>query len=241
MKHRNISADSLAHEFRLLRNRIESATVAPALVFVTSATDEDGTGFAAQGIAASLSRTHQRTVLITTDATLAPPSSGEMVGGLRRRASDRVDSAQLAASSSSGFSVVCLSPERVSTISRTRVAEMVQELRASNDYVVVDGGNLAENGLGLLLVSSADIAVVAFRAGRSEQPADRLMMDALERAESKVIGVVMTDQESLEHFAQSKASAENPADVAVERELVERKPAMLRRLEVVLNRLVRSS
>jgi hypothetical protein len=236
MSHRNLLADSLGREFRLLRNRIEAQIHAPALVFVTSATDEDGSGFAAHGIASSLSRTHQRTVLVTTDPTFVPPVKAEPDGVRGRRASDKVTIGDRPPNSGE-FSVVCLSPERVATISRTRVAEMVQELRASNDYVVVDAGNLAKNGLGLLLAGSADVAIVAFRAGRMEQQADRLMLDALERAESKVIGVVMTDQEAIDHFGQRDAE---PA-VATAMPTEPKRAAVLKRIELALSRLVRST
>jgi Mrp family chromosome partitioning ATPase len=206
------------------------------LIFVTSATDSDGTGFAAHGIASSLSRTHQRTVLVTSDASLAPPpTEGEAAGTTpRRRASDRVEMGERT-QNGGGFSVVCLSAERVATISRSRVGEMVQELRSANDYVVVDAGNLAKNGLGLLLVASADVSIVAFRAGRAEEPEDRLMLDALERAECKVIGVVMTDQEAIDHFA----NRNEPAP-AVEVLPEPKRVPVLKQIEIALNRLVRS-
>jgi Mrp family chromosome partitioning ATPase len=242
MKHRSISSESLAHEFRLLRNRIETGIQSPALVFVTSATDDDGTGFAAHGIASSLSRTHQRTVLVTTNPLLSPPApAGETPGTLRRRASDRVESSQRA-TTAGGISVVCISAERVATISRSRVAEMVEELRGSNDYVVVDAGNLPSNGLGLLLLGTADVAIIAFRAGRAEQPADKLMLDALERAESKVVGVVMTDRESIDHFNEINNPTEATPEHTLEAPQTERNPAVLlrRRLELVVSRLVRS-
>jgi Mrp family chromosome partitioning ATPase len=67
MKHR-IVPDSLSREFRLLRNRIESEIQGPAVLLVTSASDGDGASLTAYGIAESLSRTHQRTALVTTAA-----------------------------------------------------------------------------------------------------------------------------------------------------------------------------
>jgi Mrp family chromosome partitioning ATPase len=250
MKRHTLHADSLVHEFRLLRNRIEAEVHAPALLFVTSGSDSDGAGFAAYGIAESLSRTHQRTVLVTSDPTLAPPAQDGTAEPLRRRASDRVGAPDVPPAQG-GFSVVCLSAERVATISRSRVAEMVQELRSSNDYVVIDAGNIAKNGLGLLLVGSADAAIVAFRSGRAQQEGDQFLLDTLERAESKTIGVVMTDQDAIDHFLQrdeSGAGLESPVGVS---EAAKPKPAvgvlqqvgsapakLAKRLELALSRLV---
>ena len=57
MKHR-IATDSMAREFRLLRNRIEAEIHAPAVLLVTSATERDGAGLTAYGLAESLSKTH---------------------------------------------------------------------------------------------------------------------------------------------------------------------------------------
>ena len=233
-----IHADPISHEFRLLRNKIEAAIHAPALIFVTSATDEDGTGFASHGLAESLSRTHQRTVVITSDPTLAPPAP---VGSepQKRRATDinGAPKLRLGVQTGAGFSVVCLSAERINTISRTRVAEMVQELRTANDYVIVDAGNLAKNGLGLLLIGQADVAIVAFRAGRAQSEADRLMMDALEQNESKVLGVVMTDQTSIDTFG---ARAGAPLLASENVEPAPRRAGVIRHIEG-LTRMVRQN
>ena len=68
---------------------------------------------------------------------------------------------------------------KVATISRSNVADLVADLRSRHDYVVIDAGNLPQNSFGLLLIGSADVALVAFRAGRSQQIADRAMLDAL--------------------------------------------------------------
>jgi Mrp family chromosome partitioning ATPase len=255
MKRHNLHVDSLVHEFRLLRNRIEAEVQPPALIFITSGSDSDGAGFAAHGIAESLSRTHQRTVLVTSDPALARPAQSGPAEPLRRRASDRVDAPE-GPRVGGVFSVVCLSTERVATISRTRVAEMVQELRSSNDYVVVDAGNLAKNGLGLLLVGSADAVILAFRSGRAQQEGDQFLLDTLERAESKTIGVIMTDQDAIDHFLrrdESGAGLESPAENAAagHNEAPKPKPAtgvlqqvssapakLAKRLELALSRLV---
>jgi len=250
MKRHTLHADSFVHEFRLLRNRIEAEVHAPALLFVTSGSDGDGAGFAAHGIAESLSRTHQRTVLVTSDSTLAPPTPAGPAEPLRRRASDRVGAPD-APPTGAGFSVVCLSPERVATISRSRVAEMVKELRSSNDYVVIDAGNIAKNGLGLLLVGSADAAIVAFRSGRAQQEGDQFLLDTLERAESKTIGVIMTDQDAIDHFLQQDESGARLESVVGADEATKPKPAagvlqqvssapakLAKRLELALSRLV---
>jgi Mrp family chromosome partitioning ATPase len=201
-----ITLDSMVHEFRLLRNRIESEIHAPALVFVTSATDDDGAGLTAYGLAESLSKTNQRIVLVTTDPTITSgPSADDPTAPpvFRRRASDRLESGSRPsrAHGDGRFEVISVSPERLTTISRSNVAEMFQDLRSRHDYVVIDAGNLPKNSFALLLVGLADVALVAFRSGRAQQPADRTMLDTLERAETKILGAVMTDTAAIEHFA----------------------------------------
>jgi Mrp family chromosome partitioning ATPase len=236
MKRTILPVDSLARGFRLLRNRIEAEIQSPALLFVTSATAGDGAGFAAHGLAESLSRTHQRTVLITSNPALAKDpelSPGER----RRRASDRLDAGGAAAQSGS-FSVVCISPERVATISRKRIGEMVLELRKNNDYVVVDAGDLSQNGLGLLLVGSADVTIIAFRSARAQQEADRLMLDTLERAECKILGVIMTDKRTLETFKGVDDRGVPTSEPAAE---ITKRVPVLKRLEFALSRLVKSN
>jgi Mrp family chromosome partitioning ATPase len=179
---RRTTTEGMTREFRYLRTRIESEVESPALVFVTSATERDGAGHTAFGLAESLSRSYQRTALITTDSTLrATGGEGESGDGT--------------------FSLVCISPERLTTMSRNSTAALVKRLRAENDYVVIDGGNLPGNGFALLLLPAADAVLVTFRSGRAQQPADRAMLDTLERSEAKMLGVVMTDAGALEEYA----------------------------------------
>jgi hypothetical protein len=107
-----------------------------------------------------------------------------------------------------GLTVVAISQERLATISRSSVAEMVADLRAKHDYVVIDGGDLPNNSFALLLVASVDAVLVSFLAGRQETPSDRIMLDTLERSEAKMLGVTMTDQNTINHFAQHDSEHE---------------------------------
>jgi Mrp family chromosome partitioning ATPase len=196
---RHVATDSLAREFRLLRNRIEAEIHSPAALLVTSATDRDGAALTAYGLAESLSRTHQRTALLTTSTSTVQPDWPVGVPAQRRRATDRLDaSGDLKVEG--GFSIISVSPERLATISRSSIAELVLELRAKHDYVVIDGGGLPENTFGLLLLPSADAVLVAFLAGRQQTSADRAMLDTLEKAERKILGVVMNDQATINRF-----------------------------------------
>lgn len=198
---RRLSTDSMARDFRSLRNRIESEIQAPALVFVTSATERDGASFTARGLAESLGKTHQRAVLMTTDGTVATPveSLSEHQSSWGRRAGDRLEPRRQA-ELGGGFSVVTIAAERAATMSRSAVAALVQRLRSEYDYVVVDAADLPKNSFNLLLLSSADATLITFRSGRSQQPADRAMLDILERAEAKVLGVVMTEESEVDTF-----------------------------------------
>ncbi len=207
MKHR-IALDSLSREFRLLRNRIEAEIHAPAVILVTSATERDGTGLAAYGLAESMSRAHQRAALVTTAAPSIAAQEWALPTqpALRRRASDRLEAGT--AAMPGGLTVVAISQERLATISRSSVAEMVADLRAKHDYVVIDGGDLPNNSFALLLVASVDAVLVSFLAGRQETPSDRIMLDTLERSEAKMLGVTMTDQSTINHFAQHDSEHE---------------------------------
>ena len=210
-----IATDSLSRTFRLLRNRVEAEIHAPAVILVTSATERDGAGLTAYGLAESLSHTHQRTALVTSaaPAKALPELTSPHAAAPRRRASDRLGSE---GSISGGMSIVTISQERLATISRSNATSLVEELRAQHDYVVVDGGDLSNNSFALLLIAAADAVLVSFLAGRQQAPADRDMLDRLERAESKVLGVVMTDQETIDHFEDREARPEAKA-IAVER------------------------
>jgi Mrp family chromosome partitioning ATPase len=231
-----IHTDSFTHQFRLLRNRIEAEVATPSVLLVTSATERDGAGVTAYGLAESLSKTHQRTALVTitapatSSAQLLSPGPPEQ----RRRASDRLDASEGALEKpKSGLSVVSISHERLATISRASVASLVQELRNVHDYVVIDGGDLPNNSFALLLVASVDAVLVTFLAGRQQVAQDREMLDTFERAEAKVLGVVMTDQESIDHFAQRDVSSENHK-IPVARKTSH---PLVHRLEVALQRM----
>jgi Mrp family chromosome partitioning ATPase len=242
MKHR-LAKDSLAREFRLLRNRIEAEVHAPAVLLVTSATDRDGAALTAYGLAESLSKTHQRTALLTSSATPAQTewASGGPAPRQQRRASDRLEAGNIKLDSG-GFSIVSVSHERLATISRASIAELVSELRAEHDYVVIDGGSLPENTFGLLLLPSADATLVAFLAGRPQLPADRTMLDTLEKAETKILGVVMNDQATIDQFIEQvpkrEPGIEREADVPPK---VATPSALARHLEVALQRIGKSS
>jgi cellulose biosynthesis protein BcsQ len=96
----------------------------------------------------------------------------------------------------------------VATIARSNVDDMLAELRTQYDYIVIDGGDLPNNGFGLLFVTAADGVLLSFRTGRKQLVADRLMLETLERSEAKVIGAVMNDQASIDRFNDDDASVQ---------------------------------
>lgn len=181
MKNR-YSSDSVARDFRVLRTRIEAEVSPPAILLVTSATERDGTALTAFGLAESLSGS-QRAVVVTSDVS-HPSKKGD-----------------------GPFAVMSLAPERLAMMSRARVASLLEGLGKEYDYTVVDAGDLTKNGFGLLVLASADGALVAFRAGRSEVPADRTMIDMLDRSNVRLLGAVMTEETAIGQFAQRDEAA----------------------------------
>lgn len=230
-----IHTDSMAREFRLLRNRIEAEIRSPAVLLVTSATDRDGAALTAFGLAESMSKTHQRTALITTAPAITQPVQVTEQPTLHRRASDRLDGQN---AKSGGLSIVCISHERLTTISRANVAALIAELRAEHDFVVIDGGDLPNNSFALLLVALTDAVLVTFLAGRQQSPQDRVMLDTLERSETKMLGIVMTDQVAIDHFSRSDAPPEQPQPIPVKKPVPN---AIFQRLEFALQRIGKQS
>jgi Mrp family chromosome partitioning ATPase len=246
MKHR-ITTDSHAQEFRMLRNRIEAEIQAPAVLLVTSATDRDGAGLTAYGLAESLSKTHQRAALVTTvagkvghAAEVVDESAETEDQAPRRRASDGLGRA---GRGPGRLSIVAISHERLTTISRSNVAEMLAELRAENDYVVIDAGDLPNNSFGLLISTLADAILVSFLTGRPQVPGDRTMLDTLERSEAKICGVVMNDKAAIEVFVQQQSGEPSAAEATapVQHEEPAAQPrrgfALNQRLEFVRQRI----
>lgn len=234
MKHR-ITTDSHAHEFRILRNRIEAEIHAPAVLMVTSATDRDGTSLTAFGLAESMSKTHQRAALVTAAAPIVAQAESPPVDQTpRRRSSDRLGGVTRGPGQ---LSIIEISHERMATISRSNVAEMLAELRAEHDYVVIDAGDLPNNSFGLLISTLADAILVSFLTGRAEVAADRAMLTTLERSEAKICGVVMNDKATIEHYLQ-QTDAE-PAPSVPEEPMPERRRgfALNQSLELVRQRI----
>jgi Mrp family chromosome partitioning ATPase len=242
MKHR-ITTDSHAHEFRMLRNRIEAEIHAPAVLMVTSATDRDGVSLTAYGIAEALSKTHQRAVLVTAAAP-APaqpdgPAGSPGEPAPSRRGADR-DGAGSRTARGIGrgpgqLSILEISPERLVTIARTNVTEMLEELRAEHDYVVIDAGDLPNNSFGQQVSTLADAILVAFLTGRSQVAGDQTMVNTLERTEAKILGVVMNDKATID-LLMHQADPLAPS-VPEEPERVERRGFVTQRLELVRERI----
>jgi len=200
---------------------------------LTSATERDGTALTAYGLAESMSRAHQRAALVTTSAPsiAAPEWALPSQPAFRRRANDRLEAGT--AEMPGGLSVVAISHERLTTLSRSSVAGMVADLRSKHDYVVIDGGDLPNNSFALLLVASVDAVLLSFVAGRQETPADRVMLDTLERSEAKILGVSMNDQATIDHFEQRETVLEPEPMMNVEKSA----NPLRARLEITLQRI----
>lgn len=208
MKQR-IVTDTQAREFRLLRNRVEAAIKGPAVLLVTSATETDGASLTAYGLAESLCRTHQRTALVTTAAVgHGPVPVGNAQPSPRAMSRRNGEAAAAPAPETDGrLSLVAISHERVTTMSRSDVAEMLAQFQSQYDYIVIDGGDLPNNGFGLLFVGSADGVLISFLTGRKQVAGDRVMLDALDRAEAKVLGLVMNHQTAIDSFSQQEETS----------------------------------
>jgi Mrp family chromosome partitioning ATPase len=200
--------ESAAREFRLLRNKIETRIQSPAVILATSATNHDGASLTAYGLADALSRSGQRTALVTCAVGSGSTPILSAASSLRRRKSD-VPGAPSRHPIAGRASYVTIANDRAATLSRNEAVALTDRLRREFEYVVVDAGELAQNAFGLLIASIADGILVSFRTGRKQADLDRSMLDIVQRSGAIVLGVVMTDDAAIADFAR-RSPLEDP-------------------------------
>jgi succinoglycan biosynthesis transport protein ExoP len=84
-----------------------------------------------------------------------------------------------------------LPPSAPQVLDMDRVREVLDQLKADGDLVIIDGPSLDGVPDSLTLSSFVDGTLLVITAGRSRREAVRLACDALERARARLLGVVI--------------------------------------------------
>ncbi len=159
--------------YQALRTQIEFNAPAPAVILVTSATVNDGSTIAAIGLADCLGSAGHRVALVAT--------SLEGTMEVERH-----------------FALHSLS-EKLGTrrdIS-DNVAAFIDSSRSEFDYTIVEAPPILESRVSLAFAGAVEAVVLSIRLGRMRCPEDDLMMQALERAQARVLGVVGASEASI--------------------------------------------
>ena len=154
--------------FQIVRTQIEFHAPAPAVILVTSANADDGSTIAAIGLADCLAAAGHRVALLTSSL-----ESAERDGARPR------------------FVLHSLT-DKLGVGSRLSeaVAALAEEARREYDYTIIDGAPVPESAVSMSFASSVEAVLLSIRLGRSRCAEDELMMQALVRAEARVLGVV---------------------------------------------------
>jgi len=171
-------ASALQTQVALLRMRVESAAGRPAVVVVTSALEGDGKSLCAYTLAESLTKTGHSVALADTASESSPNASGD--------------------TNEQRLSLVRV-PDRPSPQPDDLVA-FVEELRARNDYTIVDTDPLVKTSNCGALLRVADAIVIAVRLGRPPTDIDQFVVKTIEEAGKSILGVVAASAPAIAEF-----------------------------------------
>jgi Mrp family chromosome partitioning ATPase len=154
---------------QVLRTQIEASVPIPGIIMITSAKPSDGGTLAATSLAECLAAAGHRVALVGSDSA-APVRDG--VGP---------PIAQLP------FSTL---------ESAGRAANVVEQsalrLRQDFDYTVVDAPPVMDSNVSMRLARDADAVLLSIRVGRMACAEDQSMMESLQLAGARVLGVIGT-------------------------------------------------
>jgi Mrp family chromosome partitioning ATPase len=163
--------------YHKLRIQIELSTPAPSLIMVTSGKASDGGSIAANGLADCLAAAGHRVALLARDLKSAGTDNKLRISLFR-------------------ISEILDAGSRPSDA----VAALAEKMRGRYDYTIIDAPPLAESSVSMLLASTVQAVLLTIRLGRSKCPEDALMMEALERAHARVLGVIAVSDASIREF-----------------------------------------
>lgn len=185
-------ASDIAEAYRVLRASVKFATgEAPVRSVLVVDIDRDEPSGVAERLAQAFAAAGDRCLLIETNAR---DGSGREPGFL-----DLVAGTAQAGASEAGDAVGGLarmgpgSPARPDLLSSNRAGEVVAQLAAGYDIVVLAAAPLPAFGDAIALAPRVDATVLVVTSGRTRRPRAVEAREALERVGARLLGVVMVE------------------------------------------------
>jgi chain length determinant protein tyrosine kinase EpsG len=194
-----------AEIFRELRSQLLLGVLAPdqprRALAVVSPDVGDGKTYLAANVAASLSQLGGPTLFLDSD--MRAPRSQELFGitlnrpGLSAMLSGRTEEGLIQRSTllPSLYVLPCgaIPPNPLELIQRSAFAQLIQEMTAKFDHVVVDTPAMAHGADSRAVAAICGAAIVVGRKGRTRMKAINNLVASLTRSQVKVAGVVLNE------------------------------------------------
>jgi len=190
----------MQNQVQPLRARLEAELNRPAVLLVTSATQEDGKSVTAFGLATSFSEAGYRSVLIDANPLRPQLKHLRALGNL---AADgpAIDSYAYDDPDDNVCAIRLVESEEAAALSLRQIQALTDQCRLSYDYTIVDGSDFFSTGLPALLAKCVDGVLIALRHGRRPGDSDALLVQAVEETGTPVLGVVLVESSSRKAFS----------------------------------------
>ena len=185
--------------YRTLRTNLEFASVDEDVktIFVASADTEDGKSSVASNLAVVMSQAEKRVILM--DADLRKPSIHTFFGMSNEYGLSEIFRGRLSIDDAikewNGGQISILTagdppPNSSELLGSKRMSEILVELQARADLIVIDGPPFLVADA-TTLAAKVDGVLVVIRSGYTHEPGVRSMLQQLDRVGARVLGIVM--------------------------------------------------
>jgi capsular exopolysaccharide synthesis family protein len=186
--------------YRLLRVNLEFTAIDTPikLIVVVGASAQDGKSLTAANLASAYARAGKRTILV--DADLHRPTQQrlfKLVNNIGLTTALRSDGIALESLLQStivpGMRVLTsgpLPPNPAELLSSKRMQELLSQLKAMADFVIIDSPPLTTVTDGIVLVTQADGTLMVVRAGKTHRASVKRAHLLLQQVKARLLGVV---------------------------------------------------
>jgi capsular exopolysaccharide synthesis family protein len=198
------SLAAINEAFRMVRVQLDTATEreleGARTILITSASEKDGKTSSATQIAKSLAEAGHRVALIDLDlrkpdlAVAAKATTPNATGITSLLGNDRKLSDVLTPTETAGLSVIPAGPGASAQLLQplvSRLPSLIEELRETADYIVIDTAPLGEVGDAYQLLPFADDIIVVARINNTRRKSFQFMRDLLMRAHRTPRGILI--------------------------------------------------